>query len=168
MAGTNGSIKLCDFGAAHDASAHGLCLKAFGRRDFLAPEILRGEDSNHWSDLYYFGAVLFEILMPERRFNLGHRQLELKSLKIRLEACPEAIYYIHLTYCLEHSPWRRPASAAQARFRLPKLSHGDLLRAQNELGLWVSEAPQRLIPPDHKYYGKFSCSRLFLIRRKFA
>lgn len=154
LASPRGYVKLCDFGAAHGTSFLGKQRRVFGRRDFLAPEILAGEDSSHWSDLYAFGAVIYEILM-QRRFRLAQSHADLLSLRIRLQAAPTILYYL-ISSCLAPSPWQRPASAALARLRFVKLGRADLLGAQRELGLWASEAHQMLTPLAHKYYVDFS------------
>lgn len=153
LASPKGHVKLCDFGAAHGASfltgPHG----TFGRRDFLAPEILAGEDSSHWSDLYAFGAVIFEIIM-QRRFSLAQRQADLLSLRERLRSAPTVLYYL-ISSCLAPSPLHRPASAALARLRLVRLSHVDVLRAQHELGLWARAAYKPLISREENDYIDF-------------
>jgi serine/threonine protein kinase len=153
LVSSNGLLKLCDFGAAHGSFSGGFWPKPFGRQDFLAPEIIAGESSSRWSDLYALGAVLFEILM-HRRFRPAHKDADLGSLRVRLQAAPQALYYL-LSACLSQSPWQRPTSAAIARLRLPRLDSLDLIRVQQELGHWVEHVPVQLTLPAHKYYVDF-------------
>ncbi|HEX4931251.1 MAG TPA: protein kinase, partial [Gaiellaceae bacterium] len=64
MLGADGSAVLTDFGVAKGAASTLLTKpgQVLGTLDYLAPEIVRGEDATSASDLYALGCVAFECL----------------------------------------------------------------------------------------------------------
>ncbi len=73
LLGSNGDVKLSDFGIAKalDAQATILTqgLETKGKTPYMAPEYLRGEPFTPQADLYALGVTLYEILTGKRPFD---------------------------------------------------------------------------------------------------
>ena len=129
-----GEIKLGDFGVARllpgspQAESHpGLGLKAlspsdpgaFGKVQYLAPELLRGARPTPASDLFALGAVFFELLTNRRAFpgkdpgEVGERILapERPAPSAFRPEVPVALDALVLA-CLQREPGRRVATAS--------------------------------------------------------
>lgn len=67
MVKKNGYVKLMDFGIAKMENATRLTAhnKVVGTIEYMAPEILKGQDPNRTSDLYAVGVMLYEMLTGE-------------------------------------------------------------------------------------------------------
>lgn len=63
----DGEVKLGDFGVAHSLNAVG-ATEVRGKFNYLAPELLRGEDLDARADLFSAGVVLWETLAQRRLF----------------------------------------------------------------------------------------------------
>lgn len=77
---TEGEIKLCDFGMA--LLPWQKCLgPPFGKIEYMAPELLRGEFPSSRSDFYAIGVIIFE-LVTNISFELGlSKKAELAALR---------------------------------------------------------------------------------------
>ena len=58
----HGRAKLADFGIAHSATKTGEFAPSLGTLRYMSPEQLEGKPSDHRSDLYSLGVVLYEVL----------------------------------------------------------------------------------------------------------
>lgn len=66
----DGNLKLGDFGLAMIAAGHSLDrhMQGKGSPAYMSPELCRGEETDHRSDIYSLGAVFFEMLTGEMPF----------------------------------------------------------------------------------------------------
>lgn len=70
MVDSDGSVKLMDFGIAKPVAASGRTMEGvvFGTMQYLSPEQLQTGDVDSRSDIYSFGAVLYELLTGRKTF----------------------------------------------------------------------------------------------------
>ena len=100
-----------------------------GTAGYMSPEQVRGRSTDHRSDIFSFGAVLYEMVSGRRAFR-GESAIEtlnaiLKEEPTELAAtgvtAPQGLEKIVL-HCLEKSPERRFQSASDVAFALDALS----------------------------------------------
>ena len=141
----DGRIKILDFGlakqtapapqsltqtsgpAAQTATTPGTVLGTVG---YLSPEQVRGEPADHRSDIFSFGAILYEMLAGKRAFK-ADTSVETMSAILRNEPeeisrsahdVPPGLERI-VRRCLEKSPEERFQSARDLAFHLGELSN---------------------------------------------
>ena len=136
----DGRAKLLDFGiakaaeAAREPSSHGLMDATvspsangtqpglvFGSPGYMSPEQARGEGTDHRSDFFSFGAVLYEMLSGQRAFPGAVSESSLAILREQPpelpEDVPEPLAQL-VQRCLEKDPARRYHSASDLAFQL--------------------------------------------------
>ena len=114
-----GAVKLGDFGVARAAGAGGRAAGAFGKVQYLAPELIRGGPPTPQSDVFALGAVIFELLTNARAFpgrdvnEVGQRILA-GRLRAPSEVRQELPFELDalVLRCLASDPRERFASAA--------------------------------------------------------
>jgi serine/threonine protein kinase len=141
-----GQIKILDFGLAsapgedapigdatvveHEArtrmTAPGTVL---GTVDYMSPEQARGEDTDHRSDIFSFGSVLYEMITGARPF---HHETHAETMTAILKEEPEEVSSLAtgippelvaiVRRCLEKHPGERFHSAHDLAFSLEALS----------------------------------------------
>ena len=142
---TDGRVKILDFGLAKllesVPAAAGASMLAtrpgdttpgavLGTIGYMSPEQVRGQTADHRSDLFSFGAVLYEMVSGERPFQ-GDSPADTMSAILRSE--PRELSTIargHVSpgleriveHCLEKEPGRRFQSARDLAFDLEALS----------------------------------------------
>jgi len=135
-----GLLKILDFGLARQfrkpegATQHTLTEGsgpgvALGTAGYMSPEQVRGEDVDHRSDIFSFGAVLYEMLSGRRAFQ-GETSVERMNAILREEPpplsdsnrpIPPALDRI-VAHCLEKQPGDRFQSARDLAFDLGTLA----------------------------------------------
>ena len=68
LLGSNGVVKLTDFGIAKAPTQGSVVFKVKGKVGYMAPEQARGEPVDLRTDLFAIGVVLYEVLVGERLF----------------------------------------------------------------------------------------------------
>jgi hypothetical protein len=139
----DGHVKILDFGLAKlthhagDPEDSGLPTRTretdpgtvMGTAGYMSPEQVRGEAVDHRSDIFSFGAILYEALSGRRAFK-GETTAETMAailkedppdLSATNKALPPALDRI-VRHCLEKSPEERFASARDLAFDLQALS----------------------------------------------
>jgi len=100
-----------------------------GTAGYMAPEQVRGQATDHRTDIFAFGAILYEMLSGRRAFR-GDTNAETMTAILREEppeiardgrALPPALDRI-VRHCLEKSPQERFQSASDIGFALEALS----------------------------------------------
>lgn len=152
-----GRVKILDFGLAKMApqpamagaetalvgatmpnTAVGMVL---GTASYMSPEQVRAQSTDHRSDIFSFGVVLYEMLTGRQAF---HADSAIETMSAILKAdppriadtvsdLPPALERIVL-HCLEKNPEERFQSAGDLAFDLESLSHGStsgVLKAQS-------------------------------------
>jgi serine/threonine protein kinase len=100
-----------------------------GTAGYMSPEQVRGRSVDHRSDIFSFGAVLYEMLARKRAFKgesaietlnaiLKEEPEELTTTKANIAPALERVVW----HCLEKSPERRFQSASDIAFALESLS----------------------------------------------
>lgn len=100
-----------------------------GTPGYMSPEQVRGRPVDHRSDIFSFGAVLYEMLARKRAFKgesaietlnaiLKEEPEELTNTKANIAPALERVVW----HCLEKSPERRFQSASDIAFALESLS----------------------------------------------
>ena len=129
-----GQVKILDFGLARlteperpgrqnsASTATGMIL---GTAAYMSPEQVRGEACDHRSDIFSFGAVLYEMLEGRKAFP-GGSQVEIMSAVLKGEPAamamtPSRLRLVHR--CLEKDPADRFQSATDLAFSLESLSN---------------------------------------------
>jgi eukaryotic-like serine/threonine-protein kinase len=136
----DGGVKILDFGlakmsAVNDASGMTMTVQTvpgivLGTVGYMAPEQVRGQAADARSDLFAFGAVLYEMLSGKRAFQgvtpadtmsaiLKEDPQELSEARRQIPPALESI----VRHCLEKNPARRFQSAQDVSFNLEQLSH---------------------------------------------
>ncbi len=117
----DGSVKILDFGLAKFTRPHstpGQSLTAtgviMGTLGYMSPEQALGEEADHRSDIFSFGAILFEALTGRRAFR-GDSTAEaimavVNNIPPEIEAAPASLRRI-VRRCLEKDPLDRFQSA---------------------------------------------------------
>ncbi len=119
-----------------------------GTFQYMAPEQLEGKDADARTDIFAFGAVLYEMLTGKKAFE-GHSQASL--LAAIIERQPERLSSLQpmtphalervLSKCLAKAPENRWASAQDVKELLQWIADGDL---GAEAGAQASARPSRL------------------------
>jgi hypothetical protein len=146
---TNDSrVKILDFGVAKlqapvedkrsiedltTVTKHGAVI---GTVAYMSPEQLRGKPVDHRSDIFSFGAILYEMLTGRRAFR-GETEVDTMTAVLREEpaaanledAAIPAGYQDIVKHCLEKEPENRFQSAKDLVFALQTLSGSRPLRA---------------------------------------
>ena len=100
-----------------------------GTAGYMSPEQVRGRAVDHRTDIFSFGAVLYEMLSGRRAF---HRDSPIETLNAILKEEPDELTSSNpnispalervVWHCLEKSPERRFQSASDVAFALGSLS----------------------------------------------
>ncbi len=165
----DGNIKILDFGLAKLVrnttdgpdgltltSSHTVAGVVMGTAGYMAPEQVRGDSVDARTDIFAFGAVLYEMLSGRRAF---HRDTTAETMTAVLkEDTPELADASHpispaldrtVRRCLEKSPAQRFQSARDLSFALGTLSGTDTSGAARaaaatprrfSIGLWLGIA----------------------------
>jgi len=144
----DGRVKILDFGVAKlqataedDRPVENLTTvtksgAVIGTYAYMSPEQLRGKPVDHRSDIFAFGAILYEMLAGQRAFR-GETQVDTMTAVLREEP-PEAGleqaaiphgYRDIIKHCLEKDPENRFQSAKDLGFALQTLSGASPTRA---------------------------------------
>jgi Tol biopolymer transport system component len=137
----DGRIKILDFGVAKllppveagrsiedmtTVTKHGAVI---GTVAYMSPEQLRGKPVDHRSDIFSFGAILYEMLAGARAFH-GETEVDTMTAVLREEpaiavldqAAIPAGYQDVIRHCLEKEPENRFQSAKDLAFALQTIS----------------------------------------------
>ncbi len=162
----DGRVKILDFGLARVVSPAGVGTSApttpagtepgtvMGTVGYMSPEQVRGKPADHRSDIFSFGAVLYEMLSGKRAFQ-RESAAETMSAIAREDPpelaesgrnVPPALDRI-VRHCLEKSPAERAQSAHDLAFELESASNvstqsgkaiGVAARGPRRLGLRIA------------------------------
>jgi hypothetical protein len=138
----DGRVKILDFGLAKLARQEGIPATdaatlvsqtepgvVMGTVGYMSPEQVRGQAADHRSDLFSFGAILYEMLSGRRAFR-GETSVETMSAILKEDppelaetnrSVPPALERI-VRHCLEKNPEERFQSARDVAFNLQSLS----------------------------------------------
>jgi serine/threonine protein kinase len=137
----DGRVKILDFGLAKltrsDAATPDAATMAsqteagvvMGTVGYMSPEQVRGLAADHRSDLFSFGAILYEMLSGKRAFH-GDTSVETMSAILKQDppeltetarTVPPALERV-VRHCLEKNPEERFQSARDVAFNLANLS----------------------------------------------
>ena len=145
----DGRVKILDFGLAKltqrqpdsDGSAPTLTAgtdpgMVMGTAGYMSPEQVRGQPVDHRTDIFAFGAILYEMLAGKRAF---HRSTSAETMTAILNDDPPSISQIVQTAppglqrvihrCLEKNPEQRFHSASDLAFALEALSDSGSIAA---------------------------------------
>ena len=145
-------IKILDFGVAKlqppveagrsienmtTVTKHGAVI---GTVAYMSPEQLRGKPVDHRSDVFSFGAILYEMLAGIRAFH-GETEVDTMTAVLREEpstavldqAAIPAAYQDVIRHCLEKEPENRFQSAKDLAFALQTISGSSPVRDQPSL-----------------------------------
>jgi len=137
----DGRIKILDFGVAKLQAPpnQGNSLESMatvtkqgaiiGTVAYMSPEQLRGKSIDHRSDIFSFGAILYEMLAGDRAFR-GETEVDTITAVLREEPSVERFeekavpsgYQDIIGHCLEKEPQNRFQSAKDLAFALQTLS----------------------------------------------
>jgi serine/threonine protein kinase/Tol biopolymer transport system component len=158
----DGRAKILDFGLAklseaaakdadatldHPATQAGVVLGTVG---YMSPEQVRGQAADARSDIFSFGAVLYEMLGGKRAFH-GQSAADVMSAILKEEPpelsatnheiSPALDHIVH--HCMEKNPQQRFASAGDIAFQLGEMSG---LRSSTNLAAVAAVPSSRRFP----------------------
>ncbi len=158
-----GTVKVLDFGLAKQTLARAsdatLTMAAatepgtvMGTVGYMSPEQVRGQNTDHRSDIFSLGVILYEMVAGQRAFQ-AESQVETMNAILHADppepnpdvALPPALSII-VRRCLEKRPEQRFQSAADLAFALRSVSGGSVSGVQSILQtaqIPVSEPPRR-------------------------
>ena len=128
---TGGRAKLLDFGIAklrRDANADATMTiegQIAGTPAYMSPEQAQGQETDARSDIFSFGAVLYELLSGRRAFDAASTAATLSAV-LRDQPPPARIpdpLARIVKRCLEKAPGRRFQTVAELRAALEHVSH---------------------------------------------
>uniref|UniRef100_A0A7N0UBB2 non-specific serine/threonine protein kinase n=2 Tax=Kalanchoe fedtschenkoi TaxID=63787 RepID=A0A7N0UBB2_KALFE len=119
------TVKVCDFGLSRPKANTFLSSKtAAGTPEWMAPEVLRDEQSDEKSDVYSFGVILWELTTMQKPWsNLNSAQVVAavgfkgKRPEIPREVNPQVAAIIEA--CWANEPWKRPSFSSVMDLLLP-------------------------------------------------
>jgi len=140
---SDGRVKILDFGLAkltrpesHDGSGDAPTVQVateagmvMGTAGYMSPEQVRGKSADHRSDIFAFGAILYEMISGKRAFH-GETPADTMSAILKEEApelsetarnVPPGLERI-VRHCLEKHPTQRFQSAGDLAFDLEALT----------------------------------------------
>ncbi|HXX62298.1 MAG TPA: protein kinase [Bacteroidota bacterium] len=127
MVNSRGSVKVMDFGLARLRGEERLTRQAttIGTLAYTAPELLHGADADARSDIFAFGAVLYEMLTGSRPFHGEHQaalmyeilNAEPPSIASYRQDVPPSLQSV-VADLMRKDPQKRIPSAAEALRRL--------------------------------------------------
>ena len=161
----DGRVKILDFGLAKLTRPEGTVLSdtatlasqtepgmVMGTVGYMSPEQVKGQNADHRSDLFSFGAILYEMLSGKRAF-YGDTSVETMSAILKQDpqeltetnrTVPPALERI-VRHCLEKNPEERFQSARDVAFNLANLSaisgSSAAVRAMKEPRQWFGLLP---------------------------
>lgn len=136
----NGRVKILDFGLAKvtppkDSNSEATLTQAteagtvMGTVGYMSPEQVRGRIADHRSDIFAFGAILYELVSGKRTF---HKSTSAETMAAILNEDPPSISQLApeappglqriVHRCLEKNPEQRFQSASDLAFGLEALS----------------------------------------------
>ncbi len=149
----DGHVKILDFGVAKlqnpaedsrpiesltTVTKHGAVI---GTVAYMSPEQLRGQSVDHRSDIFTFGAILYEMLTGSRAFS-GATEVDTITAVLR-EAPPDASldqasipqgYRDIIKHCLEKDSGNRFQSAKDLAFAMQTITGSSAIRATPSIG----------------------------------
>ncbi|HEX9110950.1 MAG TPA: WD40 repeat domain-containing serine/threonine protein kinase [Terriglobales bacterium] len=164
----DGRVKILDFGLAKLTRPEGAVPSdaatlasqtepgvVMGTVGYMSPEQVKGQNADYRSDLFSFGAILYEMLSGKRAFH-GDTSVETMSAILKQDppelretnrTVPPALERI-VRHCLEKNPDERFRSAHDVGFALENVSHVSqssvALQAARQ-GTWLSSLKPVLI-----------------------
>ncbi|HLZ42730.1 MAG TPA: protein kinase [Candidatus Sulfotelmatobacter sp.] len=153
-------VKILDFGLAKvlqpkdgiASAAPTLTLPgvAMGTIGYMSPEQVRGLATDHRTDIFAFGAILYEMVMGKRTFE---RPTSADTMSAILNEEPPSLTQISpetppalervIRRCLEKNPERRFQSAADLAFALEALSDPTITMSGAHLAAQQASTPRR-------------------------
>ena len=122
----HGRALLADFGIAHSANKTGSFAPSLGTLRYMSPEQLEGHVSDHRSDLYSLGVVLYEVMTGRIPYSSNEPNVLRKEIALaKPSAWPTDIPADVRHICqkaLSKSPHQRHASAAQFAAELRRVA----------------------------------------------
>ena len=124
----HGRAKMADFGIAHSASKTGDFAPSLGTLRYMSPEQLEGKPSDHRSDLYSLGVVLYEVMTGRIPYSSSEPNVLRKEIVLGKPSdwptdFPKDVQQICQT-ALSKSPHQRHASSAQFGAELRRVNGG--------------------------------------------
>ena len=124
----HGRAKLADFGIAHSVTKTGEFAPSLGTLRYMSPEQLEGKQSDHRSDLYSLGVVLYEVLTGRIPYSSSEPNVLRKEIVLATPSdwpsdFPKDIRDI-CQKALSKSPHQRHASSAQFGAELRRVESG--------------------------------------------
>ncbi|CAM8913631.1 unnamed protein product [Rhodiola kirilowii] len=119
------TVKVCDFGLSRSKANTFLSSKtAAGTPEWMAPEVLRDEQSDEKSDVYSFGIILWELITMQKPWNnLNPAQVVAAvGFKGRRPEIPRDVnrqVADIIEACWANEPWKRPSFSSIMDLLLP-------------------------------------------------
>src|SRR5947199_2547294 len=114
---SGGSLKVADFGIARiDTTTLTMTGMVMGTPSYMSPEQCQGRDSDHRSDLFSAGVVLYELLTGERPFR-GSPEMIAYNICNELPRPPSQVSSLELPPSIDDIIATALAKSADARFQ---------------------------------------------------
>src|SRR6267378_221588 len=162
----DGQLKILDFGLAKlmrlDGGSGSSTAEAvpvteagtvFGTVGYMSPEQVRGQNADHRSDIFSFGAILYELFSGKRAFSGGSAADTMSAIlhpdppELARATPPVNPAVDHtIRHCLEKNPLERFQSAHDLEFQLRMAAEGLFPKAETALADSSPSRRRRVLP----------------------
>ena len=140
IVGTNGSLKVTDFGIAKAATSNTMSTTNMGSVHYISPEQARGGYSDERSDIYSLGITMYEMVTGRVPFE-GDTNVSIALMHIQNEIVPPRRLYPDIYSSLEKVILKAVQKKPERRYLTANALIADLNRVKNNPNIDIIVAP---------------------------
>ena len=140
IVGTNGALKVTDFGIAKAATSNTMSTTNMGSVHYISPEQARGGYSDERSDIYSLGITMYEMVTGRVPFE-GDTNVSIALMHIQNEIIPPTKLYPDIYSSLEKVIMKAVQKKPERRYLTANALIADLNRVKNNPNIDIIVAP---------------------------
>ena len=140
IVGSNGSLKVTDFGIAKAATSNTMSTTNMGSVHYISPEQARGGYSDERSDIYSLGITMYEMVTGRVPFE-GDTNVSIALMHIQNEIIPPTRLYPDIYSSLEKVIMKAVQKKPERRYLTANALIADLNRVKNNPNIDIIVAP---------------------------
>ena len=140
IVGTNGSLKVTDFGIAKAATSNTMSTTNMGSVHYISPEQARGGYSDERSDIYSLGITMYEMVTGRVPFE-GDTNVSIALMHLQNEIVPPRRLYPDIYSSLEKVILKAVQKKPERRYLTANALIADLNRVKNNPNIDIIVAP---------------------------